>query len=402
MKLAFKNRRLRLLTIGSALFVGLLSVPFACLAENPTELQPKPVQQEQPQQEEVQEYTKTIKKEFPISPTGMVDLTNKYGKVEVSTWERNRVKIDVTIVVDARSESAAQDVFDRISIDFSNDDDFVKAETSIESKNSWWDGGNWGGKKTEFQVNYEVYMPESCNLSLENKYGNSTVAAINGNADVEVKYGDFQLEGVGGDLKVYLGYGNGTVVKARDVSAAISYSKINFNDAQDINFDTKYSKIYIDNGATIKADSRYDQFNMGRIDRFNVESRYGNVEIGDVETVIANSRYTDYKVESLSDGADFSIEYGGLKIGELAKGFSEVILDGKYSDFKIYVEPGASFTLDGATSYAGIGYPAEMNVTYEKDKGTSHDVKGYVGTEGARSTIKATLDYGGLRVRYKE
>lgn len=402
MKLAFKNRRMRLLTIGSALMLGLLTVPFACYAEGPIQLQPKPVQQEQPPQQEVQEYTKTIKKEFPINPTGMVDLTNKYGKVDVKTWDRNRVKIDVTIVVDARSESAAQDVFDRITIDFSNDDDFVKAETNIESKNSWWDSGSWTGKKTEFQVNYEVYMPSSCNLALENKYGNSTVAAITGSADVEVKYGDFRLEGVGGDLKVYLGYGNGTIVKARDVSAAVSYSKINFNDAQDIDFDTKYSKIYVDRGAAIKADSRYDQFSLGNINRFNVESRYGNVEVRNVETMIANSRYTDYKVEKLSESADFAIEYGGLKIDELAKGFSSVVLDGKYSDFKIYVERGASFTLDGATSYAGIGYPTEMNVTYEKDKGTSHDVKGYVGTEGARSTIKATLDYGGLRVRYKE
>ena len=153
------------------------------------------------------------------------------------------MKVDVTIVVDARSESSAQEVFDRIQIEFSNDDDFVKAETSIESNSGWWGGWN---NKSEFQVNYEVYMPSTCNLELENQYGNTNIAAISGNADIEVKYGDFQLEGVGGDLKVELGYGNGTVVKARDMTADVAYSKINIKDAQDIAFDTRYSKIYLD------------------------------------------------------------------------------------------------------------------------------------------------------------
>ncbi len=399
MKLVFKNRRVRQLVNWSALVLGLTALPYLGFAGDPVQQeQPIPEQQEQPEQD-AQEFTKTVKKEFPISTTGIVDLTNKYGKVEVHTWERNRVKIDVTIVVDARSESAAQDVFDRIQIDFSNDDDFVKAETTIEPSNSWWGSNN---NKSEFQINYEVYMPESCNLELNNQYGDSSVEAISGKADVKVKYGNFQLDGVGGDLHVYLGYGNGTIAKARDVTADVSYSKINFNDVQDVNFDTKYSKVYVDKGAVIKADSKYDHFYFGKIDRLNCESHYGNVEISDAETVIADSRYTDYVVGKLRENADFNIEYGGLKLMDLTKGFSSVLLDGKYSDFKIYVEPEASFTLDGATNYAAIKYPDAMEVTFEKDKGTSHEVKGHVGTAGARSIIKANLEYGGLRVRYKE
>ena len=39
-----------------------------------------------------------------------------------------------------------------------------------------------------------------------------------------------------------------------------------------------------------------------------------------------------------------------------------------------------------------------MQVTYEKDQGTSHTVEGYINTKGARSIIKANLSYGGLKV----
>jgi hypothetical protein len=400
MKSVFKNNNLRQLVLGSGLVLGLLSTPFISTANNTTPDQQEPLQQEAPIQQEAQEFTKTIKKEFPIDVTGLVNLSNKYGKIDVHTWERNRVKVDVTIVVDARSESAAQEVFDRIRIDFSNDDDFVKAATSIEAK-GWW-GESWSSNKSEFQVNYEVYMPNGCSLELENQYGNANVEAISGSADIQVKYGDFQLEGVGGDLKIELGYGNGTVVKARDMTVDVAYSKINITDAQDVSFDTRYSKINLDRGSAVKADSRYDQFNIGKIVRFNCESRYGNVDIGEAETVIAISRYTDYKLNNLHESADFDIEHGGLRVNQLAKGFSNVNLNGRYADFKIYVEPGASFVLDGNTKYAGIVYPAELNVTHEKDKGTSHEVQGHIGTKGARSVIKANLDYGGLRVRYRE
>jgi hypothetical protein len=343
-----------------------------------------------------QEFTKTIKKEFSISSSGTVNLINKYGKIEVKTWDKSRAKIDVTIVVKASSESDAQRVFDRIQIDFSNDDNFVKAETIIESaKSSWW---SWGSNNSEFQINYEVFMPQSGSLDLSNKYGDSFVAPIGGKANVEVKYGNFRLEGVGGDLNVSLGYGSGTVVKAKNINADISYSKASFNDVGNTSLTTSYSKITMDNGADLKVDSRYDQFNLTKVNRFDVQSRYGNFDIGSAEGIAAVSRYTDYKVGRLTDKGDFDLQYGGLRIDRLAKGFSNINLLGKYSDFKIGVEEGASYVLDAASNYAGISYPEGLNVTFEKDKGSSHEVKGHKGTQNARSIIKANLSYGGLKV----
>lgn len=138
MKLAFKNRPTRQLACLGTFVLGMMIAPNLGIASDPVQQQPAPDQTVQSEQQDVQEFTKTVKKEFPINATGTVDLSNKYGKVDVHTWERDRVKIDVTIVVDARSESTAQEVFNRIQIDFSNDDSFVKAETSIETNKSWW------------------------------------------------------------------------------------------------------------------------------------------------------------------------------------------------------------------------------------------------------------------------
>ena len=39
------------------------------------------------------EFTKTIKKEFDIDADGKVSIVNKYGEVNINTWDQNKVKI---------------------------------------------------------------------------------------------------------------------------------------------------------------------------------------------------------------------------------------------------------------------------------------------------------------------
>lgn len=343
------------------------------------------------------DYTKTIKKEFPITADGKTILANKYGKIEVNTWDKNRVKVNVNIVVKTNSETEAQEVFDRINIEFNNGADFVSAKTSIESsKKNWW---GWDDKNTEFQINYEVLIPTAGSLDLTNKYGDADIAVIGGKSKVEVKYGDFTMEEARNDLEIELGYGAGIVLRAKDISGEIAYSKFRVKEAEDINLDTRYSKMNVEKAEDLKIESRYDNYEVGEARDFKCEARYGDMDIIAVDNVICNSRYTEYRIERVSNKADFNLEFGGVTVEQITKGFSEVILIGKYTDYRLTVEPGASYQLDANAQYAGIKYPSNMNVTFEDEKGTAHAVKGHQGTKNARSVIKANINYGALRVR---
>ena len=123
-----------------------------------------------------QEFSKTINKQFDISPDGLVNLSNKYGKIDIKTWDQNRVRISVKIVVDAKDEETAQEVFNRISVNFSNTSSQVTASTEIASKkSSWW---GWGNDSDDFAINYEVSMPTTGNLDVTAKYCDVYSAAI--------------------------------------------------------------------------------------------------------------------------------------------------------------------------------------------------------------------------------
>lgn len=352
--------------------------------------------------QERREFTKVIKKEFDIAKNGTTALYNKYGKVDVKTWDNNRVKVEVTIIVNASSESAAQQVFDRIDINFFNKDNYVKAETIIESgKSSWW--GDWGSSnnRSDYSINYEVYMPTSNNLELANKYGDAYVAPIEGVATVDVKYGNIKMQGVKNDAKITLGYGNGSIINAYNVTADISYSTMTFGTVRDVDITSKYcsQKIVFDKVSNIRSTTKYDTYEIGTVRELRNEGGYDNFRIGTAENVIINSKYTQVNIDKLNKLLDLDMQYGGSSVGNLSKEFTSVNLVGKYTDFKIAVESGANFSLDASTTYAGITYPSDMNVSYEKEKSSSHEVKGHLGKEGGKSVIVARLSYGGLKVR---
>ena len=73
-----------------------------------------------------EEFTRKHNKEFDISRSGEVVLSNKYGNIDVKTNNGSKVIIEVEIIVNARNESAANEAFERINIDFSSTSDYVK------------------------------------------------------------------------------------------------------------------------------------------------------------------------------------------------------------------------------------------------------------------------------------
>jgi len=341
------------------------------------------------------EFTKTIKREFPIDPSGLTQFITKYGKLDVKTWDQNKVKVDVTIRVQARTEQEAQKVFNQIRIDFTTSANLVKAETVIESSSGW----DWGGRKSDFTIDYEVFLPRTVTLDVAHKYGDVFASAFAGRVLMDLKYGNLRMDELSNDINLNLSYGNATIAGVRDAEGVISYSNLTLARVRDGKLTTKYSNVSIEEGNNIQSDSKYDTYRLGEISKLNNHASFGTVEIGNIEDLSAYARYTDYKVIQISNSADLDLEYGGARLEKILKGFSEIRLNGRYTDYKVQVEEGANYQLEAAAKYAGILYPSSLKVTYEKEQPTYHEVTGHNGVANARSLIKVRLDYGGLKMQ---
>lgn len=345
------------------------------------------------------DFTKVVNKEFDISNRGTVELKNAHGEIKIETNESDKVEVEVIISVLAKSEDAAEEVFDRIDLDFQNSEDWVKAETRINSvKSTWKKWLNWGNDNTSFTIDYNVKMPKTCKLELNNRHGNSFVDEVEGQVKVEIRHGNIRLEGVSNSIEVDVAHGNITIGKALDLDGIVRHGKLKLKEANNVDIESSYSHIYIDEAKEVKSNSKYDTYKIGLINDFRNTGKYDNFEIESARTISTISKYSDFEIESLSSSGDFEMEYSGVDIATVASEFDHLTVEGTHTEYKMHVDDGASYKLDVVGEFSGVRYPSGMDVVFEKEKVGSHELEAYQGGKNASSVIKARLTHGGIKI----
>jgi len=339
-----------------------------------------------------QEFTRTYNREFSTTADGMTALYNKYGTVNVKTWQNNSVKIDITIVVNANSQREADKVFDRIKVNFANAAGYVKAETMIEQKS----GIAWDKEYKDFKINYEVFMPIGNQLDLKNKYGNSYVAPLNGKLIAEIKYGDLRTEVVNNDADLNLGYGKGYISRANNIYGQVSYAELTVTEARAIQLDTKYSELRGDRVTSLRLTSKYDDFELGNVDELRLQTKYGNLRVHNARAVYVTAQYTDVRLVNITETADADLSYGSCKIENIGRNFSSVNVVGQYTDIQLHTEKGMPCRSELEGRYADIKTPYGAISRHQYKSGNYEKSEGHVGDANAKGLIKAKLKYGGL------
>ena len=341
-----------------------------------------------------QEFTKTIERDFNITSNGIVDISNKYGKVDIHTGNVSKVEIQITITVEASSESKADEVFERIRVNFSNSADFVGAETEIRSKSNNW----WGGSKESFTIDYDVRMPVGCNLNLSNKYGNSFVEELNNDASCTIKYGNIKMQNVDGDLDLVLGYGNATLQNAHDLKFDIKYANVEMRNGYTLNSTSKYSKLEFEEIMDADISSKYDTYKILKAKDIQFDGKYDNLSCKTVNNVDIDVNYTDVRIGALGGRGIFEVTYGNTSIAELGKDFKEIDYEGSYSDLTIELNQDLDAELDLESNHGDIRYPSMFTVNREIKDGSSHTVRCKSGS-GGQGIIKVDLSYGDIKIR---
>lgn len=349
----------------------------------------------------VQEFTKTINREFGTAGDGTTALYNKYGNVNVKTWQNNSVKIDITIVVNAKSQREADETFKNINVNFTNAWGYVKAETMIAEAMNY-GGGTWWPSKPcgdDFKINYEVWMPAANKLDLKNKYGNAWVAALKGKLIAEIKYGDLRAEAVSNDADINIGYGKAWLTKVNNLYGQASYSELTVTEANDIQLDTKYSETKVDKANNLRITSKYDDFNFGSVEELRLQTKYANLRSKSVRTAYITAQYSDMGFTTVREGMDADMCYGTLGIDALSRNFTNVNVVGKYTGVTVAVERGAVYRFDAEVNHADAHVPHAATVKNRSDSGQRETLQGYLGNEGAKGMVKARLTYGDFVIK---
>lgn len=343
-----------------------------------------------------QDFEKKIVEQFPIASDGEVEIINRYGKVEVETWDETEVKIEVTIIVEAKNQGKADEVFERINVNFSNTSSLVRAATDIASGSKW---DKWfGNSSNKFEINYHVWVPSTVEVDLTNKYGDIVVASMDGDAEIELKYGNLRMDAIGGDLSVNFGYGKASITSGGNADLELKYCTLQGGDFKDVRATTKYSTLNLGNIEVLQSSSAYDAYKVESATTVSNFGKYDDLEFGHVQSVTVNSKYTHLEVAKLTDEADLNFRHGGIKIRELADGFSKVGIAGDYTSVNISTAPSTQFHFEAEGRHTSIKH-SNVEAYYDvQNSGGNSEVRGYRGSKDAGGQIIAKMSYGTFKI----
>jgi len=325
--------------------------------------------------------TKTIKKEFKVNANALVKINNKYGNLDVITWNENRVVIEVKITVSGNSEDKVKSRLDKIDVVFNASMSQVSAKTTIEKSSSNWFGNN---NNMNYQIDYTVKMPVTNDANLVNDYGTITLNELKGVANINCDYGKILIGNLlHADNKINMDY--------------TSNSEIEFMNSGTIRAD--YSKLRVVKAKKIELIADYTNTVFENIEDLDFNCDYGKIEVEKGNNINGNGDYLTMRFGELFKKLEVDADYGSIRINKLMKGFESVKINSDYTGIKIGLDNDISFKFIAKLSYAGFDIDND-NVNYTKKivKSSSKYYEGYVNQENSSSSIEIDSEYGSVKM----
>ncbi|WP_426669925.1 hypothetical protein ACPPVU_01525 [Mucilaginibacter sp. McL0603] len=304
-----------------------------------------------------EEKIKTYSKSYSVDANDRLEISNKYGRVNVNTWNKNEVKVDVQIKGDASDNETAQKMIDAISISDNKSGDVVSFSTNFGNGSSsiWNNLFNNMNDHHKVEVNYTVYMPSTMSLSLSNKYGAVVLPSLSGKVSIDNSYGSLTAK-------------------------ALTNTSNEFN-------------------------VRYYEVNIEELAGGSINLGYGSLKLGNVGRLEANVSYAPIDIGKLTTSGSINAKYGGgIKINEISKGLKSLDINGKYSSVNIGLRGDESFDFDITVRYGSFNYDDNrLKVTSKSpdDSKGFHPTKsyrGYMGNSNSNNKITINSTYQSVKI----
>ena len=281
------------------------------------------------------ERTRDVVKSFAVAPNTEIQIVNKYGNIHLVQWEKDSVKFEIKLVVKGNKQSKIQKNFDMIEFDFTSTKHYVIGQTVFSSnKGAFWDEVSdltntifSGSNRT--QIDYKVYVPATCPLKIENKFGNVYLGDHAGRADIVISNGDLKANKFLSDLDLEIDFGSVSIRNLKDATIKASYAEVEIKRADNLDIDSKSSTFDIELVEEMVLESRRDKFNIE--------------EIGIIR---GNLSFSDLKIEYFTELSILNSNYGSMDFRSVSESFKQVKIDAKYTDLDFNFEENAAFKFD--------------------------------------------------------
>lgn len=206
---------------------------------------------------------KAVNKSYSVGSNDRLSIDNSFGRVEVRTWDRSEIKVDVSVEVSASKEDLAQRIIDGITISESQSGKEISFKTSMKGNN------NNGSKneKSTMKVNYLISMPASNRLNISNDFGATVVPDMKGEVELESKFGSLTAGNLSNVKRLQVEFGKTKVESINGGNVVIKYSnsslgKISGNIKMNLEFSTNVKMDLDDQLSGLDVKASYSTVNL--------------------------------------------------------------------------------------------------------------------------------------------
>lgn len=262
-----------------------------------------------------------LSREFPSTRETTLEIENKYGKIQVDSWEKDQIVVDVEILVSESSPSKLKKLKEDISIDFSGTKNYIIVKSKFESESKRIASElksvshTLSGSNKHVEINYSVKVPSYLEVVLSNKFGDVIIDDHQGDMDITLSNGALNTNRLEGKSNISLHFATGMIEALGSATLDMSYSDLTLNEASQLDLTSKSSKLRADSINVLKINSRRDKFFFTQ-----VEYLYGE------------SNFTEIWIYDFVRECDLNLKYGKLTIENVLPDFSKIHVKSESAD----------------------------------------------------------------------
>ncbi|MBC7570349.1 MAG: hypothetical protein H7319_11525 [Spirosoma sp.] len=304
------------------------------------------------------EKRKTITKLFDVDANDALTVDNQFGQVSIGLWDRNEIRIQITVTANSSSDERVQRFLDAVTIDEKRSGNQIVVRTNFsQSTTGNWNVSSWksNGERNFVRIDYAVMMPKQNTLTVRNKFGNTSIPAFHAPLSVYSRYGNFD---------------------ANELTS------------QQTDIDVAYGKAMINALSTAKLDMAYGSLDLNQVNVLTLVNKFGKMHIGDVGKLTADIDYSgSSSIGTLRESGQIKLSFsGGFRIEQLPATANTVAIQASYSSVVLPADNGSDF--DVTVSYGNFTYGngSSMRFTMQPSDSDGHRgprlTKQYIGTVG--------------------
>lgn len=341
------------------------------------------------------EKSRHLNKVFSLGTDTEIQISNKYGNIQLITWEKDSVKFDVDLKVIATKESKLNSTFDYIDFNFNASKNFVIVETTFAGKGTFWsdvkDLANTvfaGGTKT--QIDYKIYLPAYASVKIENKYGDIFISEHNGPIDLFLSNGDLKSNTLNGKSNITLQFANANIKFIKNGILDITY----------------YSELELEEADNLKVKSRSSRLNIDKINKLEINSYRDKYFLESANIIEAKNSFTYLEIKNLNKNIEMTANYGELVIKNIHNSVEYINLEIESTDININKKSSQAFFLElvyneKAEIYFSEKLKNKETLKMDEEKRLAK-TSGLLGKSDTKAiNIKATILSGEIKINNK-